>query len=145
MVAAALAGFLLAVLWFDLMFDVQAWRAPDGKVSEAALSSISTYYRRVTIDASPMNRLVAAAMLALLAALAFELVEHVNVVTLGSLGLAVSAIGLAATRVVRRAKRLGRGQIAPDDRSRVARAILFDHVYCFGAIAALLIFQVAAT
>ena len=56
------AGFLLAVLWFDLMFDVQARRldAPDG---DARLASIADYYRRVTIEAFPANRLVATVML----------------------------------------------------------------------------------
>ncbi len=41
------AGFLLAVLWFDLMFDVQA----RGTVTDDAIASISAYYRRVTTDA----------------------------------------------------------------------------------------------
>ncbi len=41
------AGFLLAVLWFDLMFDVQARGAT---VGSDAVVSISTYYRRVTVQ-----------------------------------------------------------------------------------------------
>ena len=59
-VTAAGAGFLLAVLWFDLMFDVQVRHDP---VDPAAVRSIAGYYRRVTTDARPMNRLVALAML----------------------------------------------------------------------------------
>ena len=42
------AGFLLAVLWFDLMFDVQALTNRSGDVPEASLDSISAYYSRVT-------------------------------------------------------------------------------------------------
>ena len=42
------AGFLLAVLWFDLMFDVQAARQPGGDLPEEVLASIAGYYRRVT-------------------------------------------------------------------------------------------------
>jgi hypothetical protein len=46
------AGFLLAVLWFDLMFDVQALVAPGGEpLSEHALAPTTAYYRRVTRDA----------------------------------------------------------------------------------------------
>ena len=46
------AGFLLAVLWFDLMFDVQVLRNP---ARRGALDSVSAYYRRVTTSARPMN------------------------------------------------------------------------------------------
>jgi hypothetical protein len=53
------AGFLLAVLWFDLMFDVQVLRHGDEEVPEAVLASIAGYYRRVTTEARPLNRLVA--------------------------------------------------------------------------------------
>ena len=60
--AAAGTAFLLAVLWFDLMFDVQTRKYPDGALSPEVLTSISAYYRRVTTDAYPMNRLVALVM-----------------------------------------------------------------------------------
>ena len=35
------AGFLLAVLWFDLMFDVQALRTPGPELPEPVLASIA--------------------------------------------------------------------------------------------------------
>ena len=58
MVTAA-AGFLVAVLWFDLMFDVQVLRhRHHGVLPEPVLVSIAGYYRRVTTTASPMGRLV---------------------------------------------------------------------------------------
>ena len=59
---AAGAGFLLAVLWFDLMFDVQVLRVRPDEIPEPVLASIAAYYRRVTTAARPMNRLVAAAI-----------------------------------------------------------------------------------
>ena len=49
--SAAGCGFLLAVLWFDLMFDVQALRAPEGELPERSLASIAGYYARVTTAA----------------------------------------------------------------------------------------------
>src|SRR5205823_9193041 len=67
------AGFLLAVVWFDLMHDVQVLRLAAGDDPSDALLSIARYYRRVTTDARPMNRLVALAMVATLAAIAVEL------------------------------------------------------------------------
>ena len=57
------AGFLLAVLWFDLMFDVQVLRHRIGDEPDETLASIAAYYRRVTTAARPMNRLVMTAML----------------------------------------------------------------------------------
>src|SRR5216110_1970417 len=59
------AGFLLAVLWFDLMFDVQVLgRRPVGEpLAEQVLASIAAYYRHVTTSARPMSYLVGLAML----------------------------------------------------------------------------------
>ena len=48
---APAAGFLLAVLWFDLMFDVQVSATPAGELPEQVLASIAGYYRRVTTTA----------------------------------------------------------------------------------------------
>ena len=56
---AAGAGFLLAVLWFDLMFDTQTDKHSGDVLPSDVLASISAYYRRVTTDAYPMNRLIA--------------------------------------------------------------------------------------
>ena len=69
------AGFLLAVLWFDLMFDVQMAGHTERGLPGGALASIAAYYRRVTTAARPMNRLIAAVMLATLAAIIVEIVE----------------------------------------------------------------------
>ena len=72
--AAAGTGFLLAVLWFDLMFDVQTQKYP-GDLPPKVLASISAYYRRVTTEAYPMNRLVALVMVLTLAAICAEIVQ----------------------------------------------------------------------
>jgi hypothetical protein len=45
--AATGAGFLLAVLWFDLMFDVQLRRHTENPLPPEVLASISAYYLRV--------------------------------------------------------------------------------------------------
>ena len=45
---AAGAGFLLAVLWFDLMFDVQTRKHAGNPLPPDVLASISAYY-----DGSP--------------------------------------------------------------------------------------------
>src|SRR4051794_40617500 len=73
--AAAGAGFLLAVLWFDLMFDVQVRGHREPELPEPVLASIAGYYGRVTTGARPMNRLVATAMLATLAAVVVQIAK----------------------------------------------------------------------
>jgi hypothetical protein len=145
-VAASGLGFLLSVLWFDLMFDVQARGRADGELPAEIRDSIARYYRRVTTAARPMNRLVALVMVATLAALVGEIVT--GDVAAGwawaSLALAASAIGLAGARTVRNAVRLGTQADDAATQSALARRILRDHLACLAAIALALGLQVAA-
>jgi len=142
---AAGAGFLMAVLWFDLMFDVQVRGAGAGELPEQTLSSIASYYRRVTTDARPMNRLVAATMLATLAAIVLEIVSGHQAAWVGwaSLVLALAPIALAGSRTVPSAVRLGTRRDSAAHQSQLARVILRQHIFCFGAIAALLTVQLS--
>ena len=143
---AAGGGFLLAVLWFDLMFDAQARRDRSPRLTEPVLASITAYYRRVTTDARPMNRLVAAAMLGTLAATIVELTtSDVDArAAWVSLVLVVAAVAIAATRTVPNAVRLGSRRDPPDEQSRLARRILGDHLACFTLIATLVVVQLVS-
>ena len=141
------AGFLLAVLWFDFMFDVQVLAHRGARdLPEDVLASIATYYRRVTTTARPMNRLVAAAMLATLAAIVVQLArgDAPAWVSWASLALAGAAVAVAAAHTVPAAVRLGARGDTLAVQSRLARAICRDHVVCLSAIAALLALQLAA-
>ncbi len=142
--AAAGAGFLIAVLWFDLMFDVQARRA--NPVPPDALASISAYYRRVTTEASPMGQLVALVMLATLIALVAEIVTGAAPPWVGwsSLLLTLAAVGLALLRTVPNAARLGAGGGDEAVRSSLARRVLADHVFCLTAMASVAALQLGA-
>lgn len=138
------AGFLLAVLWFDLMFDVQAIGKRTEALPEAALPSIAGYYRRVTTEARPMNRLVAVAMLATIAAAITEVVrgDESRWVAWASLVLVVAPVMLAVTRTFGAARRLGSGVDAVDVQRRLARSIARDHVACLVAIASVLAIRI---
>ena len=140
------AGFLLAVLWFDLMFDVQVLRHRSGNLEEPVLASITAYYRRVTTTAAPMNRLVAAVMLLTLAAIVVEIAAGQGPVWVGwvSLVLAAAPIGVAGARTVPSAVRLGSRADPPALQGELARAICRQHLFCFGSILALLVVQLAA-
>lgn len=145
-VVTAGGGFLLAVLWFDLMFDVQV-RGHDGDVlPERVLASIAGYYRRVTTDARPMNRFVSIGMLVTLAGLAGEAVtgEPGLVWVAASACLAVPPIVLAGTRVFPNAVRLATRADDTATQSAIAREIHRDHWYCFVSIFGLLAVQALA-
>jgi hypothetical protein len=136
------AGFLLAVLWFDLMFDVQVRGHRERELPEEVLASIAGYYRRVTTAARPMNRLIASVMLATVAAIAVEIgsTEELWVAWL-SLGLALPPILLAGLGIVPRAVRLGARLDPVERQSALARSIFRGHLLCAAAIAALLALQ----
>lgn len=143
---AAGAGFLLAVLWFDLMFDVQVRGHAGPSLPEEVLASIAGYYRRVTTRARPMNRLVAVAMVATLAAIATQAAAGGTPawVSLASAAAALGGIGLAGARTVPDAVRLGSRADPVPEQSRLARSIYRDHRVCLATIAALLALQLAA-
>jgi hypothetical protein len=141
------AGFLLAVLWFDLMFDVQALRPRAGVLPEETLASIAGYYGRVTTAARPMNRLVAAVMVATIAGIVAEIAAAEYSAWVGwiSLVLALVPIAVAGARTVPSAVRLGTRTDGAPRQSELARSILRQHLFCIASIAALLVVQLAAT
>jgi hypothetical protein len=145
-IAAAGAGFLLAVLWFDMMFDVQVRGTPDGPLPAEVLASISAYYRRVTTEAYPMNRLVALVMLIMLGAIAAEIVAGVEPWWIGWVSIAFAASGFVPTmrRTVPNARRLGSGQGTLEERSALARSIFRDHRLSFVRMSIVLGLQLLA-
>jgi hypothetical protein len=137
------AGFLLAVLWFDLMFDIQVLRHHDRDLPEHVLVSLSDYYRRVTTAARPMNRLIGATMIATTIAIGIQIARRDAPRWVGwtSLVLLVSPVVVASVRTLPSAVRLGARTDNIDRQSARARSICRDHLFCLAAIAALLTVQ----
>jgi hypothetical protein len=133
----ACGGFLISTLWFDLMFDVQVLghAAAPAPLPDAVLGSIAHYYRRVTTDAHPMQRLVGAVMAVAVFGSAWTL-RHASPRPLHVLGFVAAAlpIGLAAARVLPNAIQLGTMAGSPATQSALARAIFADHVFCLAAM-----------
>jgi hypothetical protein len=128
------------------MFDVQTRKHADDTLPSEVLASISAYYRRVTIEARPMNRLIAVVMGLTLLAIVAEIVQNADHwwIAWVSLAAAASAIGLARARTVPNAMRLGNAADSLDVQTRLARAIYRDHLYCLAAMIALLGLQLSA-
>jgi len=128
------AGFLLAVLWMDLIFDSQvlAHRDSPEQLPEPVLASIAAYYQRATTSSRPMSALIALVMAILLAALVFRLIvgNDAGWVMTASIVLAAIPIGLALARTVPNAKRLGARTDSVVEQTRLARAVFTDHVVC---------------
>ena len=143
--AAAGLGFLLAVLWFDLMFDTQV-RGHTGDLPAEVLASISAYYRRVTTNAYPMNRLVALVMVLTLVAIGAEIARGEKRGWVGWASLAIVGLGvvLTLTRTVPNAVRLGSALDTLAEQSRLARAIYHDHLFSFARTALVLGLQLFA-
>jgi hypothetical protein len=145
-IITAATGFLIAVLWFDLMFDVQVWRhRRSPEVPESVLDSIAAYYRRVTTEASPMGRLVGLTMVVLMVALVVQAIwgDEPLWVSIVSIPLALLGIGLAAARIFRDARRLGTRHDSPEVQGELARGIFQAHIVCLAAMVTLLAVQLA--
>ena len=135
-IAAACGGFLLAVLWMDLMFDVQAFRLDGGPGDATILASIAAYYRRVTTEASPMHQLIGAVMLCTVVVSLVRVVRGRSTRRVAMLVLPAAAIALALLRVFPNAVLLGTASAPLAVQADLARAILWDHLGCFAAIVA---------
>jgi hypothetical protein len=139
----ACGGFLLAVLWMDLLFDSQvvAHRRAGDELPEAVLGSIAGYYHRATTTSRPMSHVIAIVMLILLGALAFRVARGHDPGWLLVLSSALAGVPilLASIRTVPNAVRLGNRVGSPAQQSRLARSIFAEHVLCVGCMLAFLV------
>jgi hypothetical protein len=134
-VMTACSGFLLAVLWMDLMFDVQVVaHRHAAEVPESVIASVAGYYHRVTTASRPMNHLIAVVMAILLVTLALRVASGPDPLwlVLVSVPLAAGPVLLALLRTVPNAVHLGRRAGSPAEQTRRARAICVDHLVCIG-------------
>ena len=145
----ACSGFLFAVLWMDLMFDVQVfgYRSAGEELPEPVLVSITGYYHRATTTSRPMSRLIALVMLILLGALGFQATrgQDPDWLLVISAGLAGIPTMLALTQTVPDAIRLGQRTDSVPEQSRLARSVCRDHLVCVGCMFAFLVLWVART
>lgn len=146
-VLIACGGFLLAVLWMDLIFDTQilSHRRTGGALPEAVLASIAGYYHRATTTSRPMSYLIALVMLALLGALGFRAVGGCDPgwLLLVSAGLTAPAVLLALLHTVPSSVRLGNRTDSPAEQTRLAWSIFRDHLLCLVCMLAFLVLWIA--
>jgi len=146
-ILVACGGFLLAVLWMDLMFDVQVlgYRRQE-ELPESVLASIAGYYGRVTTAAKPMGHLIAAVMVAAVTILITQrtVSRGSRWLTVASFVLCCGPVLLALFRVVPNAVRLATRSDTTLRQSSLARSICTEHLLCFIGILGFIILQVIA-
>ena len=147
-IGAACAGFLIAVLWMDLIFDSQVLRhrGPDD-LPEPVLASIAGYYRRATTTSRPMSHLIAVVMAILLAAIGIRAATDDDPIWLPVVAAVLAGIPilLAMLHTVPSAVRLGARADDATEQSRLARAVFRDHGLCLICMSAFLILWIAGS
>jgi len=142
----ACGGFLLAILWMDLIFDVQIFGHRGAEeLPEPVLASIAGYYHRATTTSRPMSRLIAVVMVSLLAALGFQAIRGHDPAWLLVMSALLAGIPtmLALTQTVPDAIRLGHRTDSPHEQTRLACSVCRDHLICLGCMLAFLTLWVA--
>ncbi|OBJ05340.1 hypothetical protein A5659_00690 [Mycobacterium sp. 1165196.3] len=143
----ACSGFLLAVLWMDLIFDVQVlrYRKATTELPEAVLASIAAYYHRATTASRPMSRLIALVMLTLVGTLVLQAARGHDPgwLLVTSAALAGIPTMLALTHTVPDAVQLGHREDSPPEQTRLARSVCRDHLLCAACMLAFLVLWVA--
>jgi hypothetical protein len=129
----ACSGFLIAILWMDLIFDTQVHpHRRLAELPEPVLASIADYYRRATTTSRPMGHLIAVVMAIQLVTLGLRVFGGHDPGWLSAVAITLAAISivLALSHTVPNAIRLGQRAGSPAVQTRRARSVLVDHVVC---------------
>jgi len=126
----ACIGFLIAILWTDLVFDssVLPYRGKNELLPEEVLSTTSHYYRRVTYKPYALFVIMAA----MLTVIIQQIVQNLVPAWVGwsSLLLFLVPTGYASVYIIPMAGRLGSRTDTIEKQSELARSLFNAHVFC---------------
>ncbi len=130
-------GFMLAVLYIDLMFDLMALphRRTAGVLPAHVLDSIAHYYGRITQNPYVLMFVMLTATCCLIAEIVYDLAPRWAAYSSLFL-MAVSAV-VAAGKVIPMAQRLSAGKDSAEERTRMIHAMLPFHLVLLVDIVAL--------
>ncbi|HUL99084.1 MAG TPA: hypothetical protein VLU24_06645 [Mycobacterium sp.] len=134
-------GFMLAVLYIDLMFDVTAvpYRRTKEPLPGEVVEPIASYYRRITQNPYVLMFVMLTATVCIVAEIVYDLVPRwAGYVSLALMGAAMLA---GAGKVIPAAQRLASGKDADDKRTRLVHSMLPGHVVLLISILLLALVQ----
>jgi hypothetical protein len=138
-------GFMLAVLYIDLMFDVSAvpYRRTGAPIPAEVVESIASYYRRITQNPYVLMFVMLTATLCIVAQIVYDLVPRWA--GYSSLVLMAVAMLAGAGKVIPAAQRLAAGKDAEDTRTRLVHSMFPGHVALLISILLLALVQLSTT
>jgi len=121
-------GFMMAVLYIDLMFDIMAapYRKTNAALPKAVLDSITHYYGRITQNPYVLMFVMLTALLCIGSEILYDLVPRWAAYS--SLGLMLLSMMTGVLKVIPTAQRLGAGTDSEDARTRMVHSMMPFHL-----------------
>ncbi len=136
-------GFMIAILYIDLMFDVMAVPYRRASTPPEVVGSIVTYYGRITQNPYLLMFVMFTAMVCIVAELWYQLVPAwVGYSSLVFMGI---GMGAGAGKVIPAAQRLSSGKEPEDARAQLIRSMFPWHVILLASILSLALVQGSTT
>jgi hypothetical protein len=137
-------GFMLAILYIDLMFDVMAvpYRRSGTTLPKDVLDPITHYYSRVTQNPYVLIFVMLTTTIVLVLQIVYGLTPRwAAYSSLAAMGLAMAA---GIVRVIPTAKRLASGKDPAEVQTRLVQSVLTAHVLLLICILVLAAIQLVA-
>jgi hypothetical protein len=138
-------GFMVAVLYIDLQFDLLAvpHRRGRGRLPAEVLEPIASYYRCITKNPYLLMFVMMTTLVCLIAEVAYGLVPRWA--GYASLCLMAFAMGVGTLKVIPTAQRLAAGKDTVDEQTRMVHSIFPFHLLLLTSIILLAAVQFSTT
>lgn len=137
-------GFMLAILYVDLMFDVMSvpYRRSGTALPKDVLEPITSYYRRVTQNPYVLMFVMLTTTICLVLQIVYGLTPRWAAYT--SLAAMVAAMVAGIAKVIPAARRLASGTDSAEVQTRLVHGVFTAHVLLLGCIIVLAAIQLVA-
>ena len=121
-------GFMMAVLYIDLMFDIMAapYKKTNAALPKAVLDPITHYYGRITQNPYVLMFVMLTALLCIGSEILYNLVPRWA--AYASLGLMLLSMVTGVAKVIPTAQRLGAGTDSEEERTRMVHSMMPFHL-----------------
>jgi hypothetical protein len=138
-------GFMIAVLYMDLVFDISALphRGAKGPLPPHVLEPIATYYRYITRNPYLLMFVMVTTLTCVIAQILYGVVPRWA--GYSSLFLIVLAMAAGTIKVIPTAQRLATGKDSVEQQTRMVRSIFPFHILLLISILLLAVVQFSTT